>query len=55
MKNNFFNFLSAFSIAYGITALDLDNLKIADNYKAYILILLGILILIISYRNSKQK
>ncbi|MEZ4788346.1 MAG: hypothetical protein R2790_10870 [Flavobacterium haoranii] len=53
-KNTFLNFTSAFLITFGITAIDLDNLKLNDNLKAYLSIVAGLAILIFILIKNKK-
>ncbi|WP_179338221.1 hypothetical protein [Winogradskyella ludwigii] len=57
MKNNLglVGFIAVIFLTFGITYLDFDNLNFGDNYKAYAMLIIGIILFIIMFYKSKKK
>ncbi|MBU2928531.1 hypothetical protein [Winogradskyella psychrotolerans] len=56
MKNNlgFVGFIAIIFLTFGITYLDFDNLNFEDNYKAYVMLIVGILLFSFVFYGRKK-
>ncbi|EPR72035.1 hypothetical protein ADIWIN_2874 [Winogradskyella psychrotolerans RS-3] len=60
MKNSlgFFGFIAIIFLTFGITYLDFDNLNFGYNYKAYAMLIIGILLfgfVLYGFKKSSKK